>query len=475
MVLASLRRALLAGLLLASLTWLACSPDSDLTGPTSAGVPHSAATAGETYSWTTESGVTVTMQTLGALTEGGYSQAFGIDDNNDVIVGYAAAPAPVYAAAFYWTPADGMQMIEADGWTSTKAYDVRDDIIVGAGYFNGIQAAFRRVGTEMQPLSLSDDQAIAEVVWEDGTAFGERRTGSVWTAVRWSPGSSEDYATFGDGINIRDANDLGDVVGEVFPPKAFVWRWYPNHTYPANQIELEPLDPTVDGLASIDGQAEGVNEQTQVVGFMWGPSPNRAFIWDLVSGTAELDGLADGYSTKAFDINDDELIVGESELPDGNGHAVVWVNRHPVDLHPPDGVTANLEVSTAKAVNNNGLIAGIVWTESNFSSAVVWTIEGDVRDDDPSTPEEQLALLKDEIADLAAAGVLNAFQAWSMTRRVNVALRSIEAGWTRWAIFNLRLLVWQINALVDRGRLTPSQAEPLLELAQGAIDGLRGD
>jgi hypothetical protein len=146
-----------------------------------------------------------------------------------------------------------------------------------------------------------------------------------------------------------------------------------------------------------------------------------------------------------------------------------------VDLHPPDGVTANLEVSTAKAVNNNGLIAGIVWTESNFSSAVVWTIEGDVRDDDPSTPEEQLALLKDEIADLAAAGVLNAFQAWSMTRRVNVALRSIEAGWTRWAIFNLRLLVWQINALVDRGRLTPSQAEPLLELAQGAIDGLRGD
>ena len=65
MVLAMLRRVLPAGLLLASLTWLACSPDSDITGPTSVGGPSFAEAVGEPVTWEPEPGVTVTMQFLG--------------------------------------------------------------------------------------------------------------------------------------------------------------------------------------------------------------------------------------------------------------------------------------------------------------------------------------------------------------------------------------------------------------------------
>jgi hypothetical protein len=462
MVLALLRRVTPAGLLLASLAWLACSPDSDITGPTSVGEPSLAVTAGETYSWTTESGVTVTMQTLGALVEGGQSQAFGIDDNNDVIVGKAQGSSTV---AFYWTAADGMQMIDAEGWMTTDAYDARGDVIVGLGYYDGSLVGFRRIGTEMQPLYPDAGLAVPEVVYKDNTAFGWRKDGANWAAVEWRSAIDLAWLSFGDGMNVKDANDSGYLVGAVSGPKAILWVDYPNQLdFPENQILLDPL------LGTSLGQAEGVNENTQVVGYMSGSSSqNRAFIGDMDGKTAELPGLGEGYPTKAMDINDHELIVGESELPSGDEHAVAWINRQPVDLHPP---IAGATISTAQAVNNNGLIAGYVRIDGGWQ-AVAWTTEGG-GGDEPLTPEEQLSLLKDEIADLAAAGVINGFQAWTMTRKVNVALRSIEAGRIRWAIFQLRLLVFQVNSLVGRGILTTSQAEPLLELAQGAIDGLRG-
>jgi uncharacterized membrane protein len=469
MVLALLRRVAPAGLLLASVTWLACSPDSDIAGPTSVRGPRLAEAVGEPVTWEPQPGVTVTMQFLGELISGGWSQAWGIDDVNDVIVGQALTAPPIYAAAFYWTAADGMQMINAEGWKFTKAYDVRDNVVVGSGYFNDNPVAFRRIGTEMEPLYPDAGLAVAEVVYKNNTAFGWRQDGSSRAAVEWGPASDQSWLAFGDGINVRDANDFDYVVGAVSDPKAILWVDYPNHLdFSENQILLKPL------LDTFSGQAEGVNESTQVVGYMWGSSlQNRAFIWDAdaINETSELPGLGDDYHTKALDINDNELIVGESAPPGGDGHAVAWINRLLIDLHPP---ITGASVSTAQAVNNNGLIAGHVETADGMH-AVVWTIEGDIGGgDEPLTPEEQLALLKDEIADLAAAGIINGFQAWTMTRKVNVALRSIEAGRIRWAIFQLRLLVLQVNSLVRRGTLTPDQAEPLLELAQGAIDGLSG-
>lgn len=473
MALAWLRRVLPGGFLLASLAWLACSPDSDITGPTSVGGPSFAEAVGEPVIWEPQPGITVTMQFLGELISGGWSQAWGIDDDNDVIVGQALTAPPVFTAAFYWTAAEGMKIIDPLGWSTTKAYDVRDNIIVGSGSLDGNQAAFRRVGSQMQALSLDDDEAIAEVVYEDGTALGQRKDGGLWEAVEWVPNFTDDHADFGDGINIRDANEVGDVVGAVFSKRAFLWRDYPlNHHVDVNEIEIEELPLTPDGLASSKGQSEGVNEHTQVVGYMHDPSHHRAFIWDPVNRTSELSGLGDNYHTKAFDINDSELVVGESGPPVGDMHAIAWINRQPLDLHPPEaGATA----STAQAVNNNGLIAGFIWIAGS-PRAVVWTIEGGGGggEDEPLTPEEQLALLKDEIANLAEAGALSGYQAWSMTRKVNTALRRIERGWTRAAIISLRALVVQIEYLVRRGRLTSEQAAPLLELARGAIDGLRG-
>ncbi|UCC84856.1 MAG: hypothetical protein JSW46_08040 [Gemmatimonadota bacterium] len=467
MVLALLRRLTPAGLLLASLAWLACSTDSDIAGPARLGEPIFAVTAGETYSWTTESGVTVTMQTLGALKENGQSQAFGINDY-DVVVGQAEGPE--YKVAFQWSPGAVMTRVgvDGDGWMATVAEDINDNgVIVGSGVYNfEFGVGFRWDGTDMMPLySNSDGPAIPKVAYNDHTAFGQIWIGTDEHAVEWGPDRNIPVDVFGLGTNIHDANDYGDVVGILNGPKAFMWMNYPTHSGPSNEVEFGQLPN------SVLGKAEGVNLHTQVVGYMWDPSHNRAFIWDEANLTKELPGLGDLYHTRAFDINDNELIVGESELPTGEEHAVAWINRQPIDLHP---LITEATISTAQAVNNNGLIAGHVRIAGRWQ-AVAWTIEGDIGGGGgPLTPEEQLALLKDEIAGLAEAGVINGFQAWTMTRKVNVALRGIEAGWIRWAIFQLRLLVWQVNSLVDRGVLTSDQAEPLRVLAEGVIDGLSG-
>ena len=103
---------------------------------------------------------------------------------------------------------------------------------------------------------------------------------------------------------------------------------------------------------------------------------------------------------------------------------------------------------------------------------MVWTIEGG--EAEPLTPEEQLDELKGVITDLKGDGVLNRGQANSMTKKVDNALKKIGQGKTKPAINMLNALINQINDFVLEGKLTPEQAEPLLDLAQGAIDGLSG-
>jgi uncharacterized membrane protein len=472
MVLVLLRRVLPAGLLLASLTWLACSPDSDIAGPTSVGEPNLAVTAGETHSWTTESGVTVTMRTLGALVGDGKSLAFGINDN-DVVVGQAEGPD--YSVAFQWTLAGGMTRIgvDGDGWTFTVADDInKNGVIVGSGlYLKEFGVGFRWDGESMQPLySGADGPADPEVAYYDNTALGNRRNRGVLEAVVWESNSSEADPVFGSGERIHDANDNGDLVG-VADHRAFMWMNYPSHLGEETQIAFDQLSNT------LQGSAEGVNSHTQVVGYMWSPSDNRAFIWEKGTPTTGLPGLGGDHPTKALDINDHELIVGESvPTPDGKAHAVVWICREPVDLHPPEEVYANLKSSTANAINNNGLMTGIIYTWDRHSSAVVWTL-GDgsgAGSCEPPTPEQQLDELKGEISNLADSGALSDDEANSMTKKVDNALKKIGQGKTGSAINKLSALINQINEFASSGNLTPDQAEPLLELAQGAIDGLRG-
>jgi hypothetical protein len=61
-----------------------------------------------------------------------------------------------------------------------------------------------------------------------------------------------------------------------------------------------------------------------------------------------------------------------------------------------------------------------------------------------------------------------------MTKKVDNALKKIGQGKTGPAINKLSALINQINEFASSGNLTPDQAQPLLELAQCAIDGLSG-
>src|SRR5262245_51072016 len=76
-------------------------------------------------------------------------------------------------------------------------------------------------------------------------------------------------------------------------------------------------------------------------------------------------GTFGGTSSVALDINDNNQVVGWSQLESGEMHAFLWENDVMTDLAP------NSEEGLARAINNKGQIVG--WTYSNgITRATLW-------------------------------------------------------------------------------------------------------
>lgn len=468
MILAFLRRATPAAVALAALTWIACFESSEITGPAASRTlrltEHTAS-----LTWAipgTDPEVMVTMTRLGELEPGGTSQVFGINENG-VVVGEASVPAPEDLNVFYWTQADGMQGISDPSWTDTRGIDVNENgVIVGRGFFEGgaVRIGFRWDGA-MTPLVAHGSgvgAAQANVAYMDDTALGWSQDNAIQEAVRWTTASNSGDPAFGNGIDIRGANDSGDLVGLQLGNQAFLWKNFPNHFGAENQIPIDHLNGATEGFPA------DVNASAQVVG--WVRSPTRAFIWEEGVAPQELTGL--GASTaQAFGINDDALAVGESRAADGLTHATAWVDGTALDLHPPEGAVAELNRSSAVAVNNSGLIAGSIRVGADRKLyAVVWTMGDGNEEPPPPTLEELLTMLEDEINALGGEGVLNQGQANSLTKKIDGALEKVEDDKIKAAINKLEAFVNEVEALVNGGTLTSEQGQALIDLAQAAID-----
>jgi probable HAF family extracellular repeat protein len=113
-------------------------------------------------------------------------------------------------------------------------------------------------------------------------------------------------------------------------------------------------DGTVTDLGSLQ-RPVAINEHNQIVGYLqFGQA--KAYLWD----GGELVNLHDhprigGVTSRAYDINDDEMIVGEAQFHISKPEeATVWLNRVPTRLVPeynrPQGI--------ATGVNNRGQIVG---------------------------------------------------------------------------------------------------------------------
>ncbi len=188
----------------------------------------------------------------------------------------------------------------------------------------------------------------------------------------------------GDGIAAAGINDRGQVVGTTsvapdngpfVPVHGFLWqdgrmtdlgadlqplainnsghilvrRTLPDPPYTAYGLWR---DGRVTDLGTLGGGffvASALNNRDEVVGFgTQADGTLRGFVWRAGAMTV-LPPLPGGYSSLAFDINDQGQVVGDSGLPD-RYHAVLWRHGSPTDLGPA--------VQTGYLINNRGQIVG---------------------------------------------------------------------------------------------------------------------
>jgi probable HAF family extracellular repeat protein len=231
--------------------------------------------------------------------------------------------------------------------------------------------AFRRQGGTMtdlgtyhvSPYALSTAAGIN--AQGDAVGHGNVNPTEPSHALLFRNGKITDLGTglgTGSGSYAEDVNDSGTVVGGRFaqasaPKRATVWQ---NGTI----IELGTLGGSDPYQYGTDSEAFAVNNRGVVVGAAMPRNghPLHAFIWD---GTRMGDlGTLGGNNeaTRAFDVNDQSQVTGESPTADGHLHAFLWQRGVLQDLGVPAGFTS----SSGTGINIHGQVVGVAGTARYF-------------------------------------------------------------------------------------------------------------
>lgn len=118
------------------------------------------------------------------------------------------------------------------------------------------------------------------------------------------------------------------------------------------------------------GIAYGINNNSEVVGYSSGKSGERAVRWSSTGVINQLEGVPEGSTSQAKDINDSGDIVGTVSEP--VKRAVLWLSKsNLIEL----GTLSNFNESEAVSISNNGTIAGNAIGLNfapHFRRAVLW-------------------------------------------------------------------------------------------------------
>ncbi len=244
----------------------------------------------------------------------------------------------------------------------------------------------------MQDLSqhLLGPQSLGHRINDTGQVVGTMGEAYAYRAFAWDPATGmTDIGTLGQAESQGlDINAQGQVVGNTLHGyKAFTWDTE------AGVSDLTPIvgGNTVAGAINDLGQMAGntrysdawivdtngvtpiggfgdnmsvaaINNQGQVVGThgSHGAADAEAFYYDG-STLHNLGTLSGGptYSARAWDINDDGIIVGEAKTSSGTYHAVISDNGSSwVDLNTLLPASSGWELLVANDVNEAGMIVG---------------------------------------------------------------------------------------------------------------------
>lgn len=137
----------------------------------------------------------------------------------------------------------------------------------------------------------------------------------------------------------RDA--AGSLRLGLLPIRMLIARENDAQNYEGTLIELGILEEG-NTLAHV------INENNHVVG----TSGTRGFVWSPESGMRDLGDLGGG-ATNGYNMNNENVVVGESTTSNGETHAFVYTKGEMHDLGTLGGA-----YSTAEEINDSGIVVG---------------------------------------------------------------------------------------------------------------------
>jgi probable HAF family extracellular repeat protein len=323
----------------------------------------------------------------------------------------------------------------------------------------------------------------------------------------WTPQSGiQDLGTLGYKSESRALaiNDLGWVVGESLTVdlENHAFLWTPRHG-------MRDLGT----LGGSESEAEGINNLGQVVGGSYTDTGDfHAFLSTDKGKMADLGTLGGAFST-AFDINDLGHVVGWSSTSSGEGHAFLWTPEGGMqDLGALDGVSSAAicindldhiagirwlttggtlqtrgflltptegmrdlgplpghQNSEVVDINNEGQVVGWSAEGTNQRHVVLWTVPPPPSGPEPRDPEDRLAALISEIAELVDKGVLNKGQGNALIQKLQNALRMLLQEKSPATCGQLQAFINQVEAYTKTGVLPEDIGLELIYTANSVI------
>lgn len=285
---------------------------------------------------------------LGTLPGWDNSRAYAIN-NVGQVVGWSHSTGNDTSHATLW---NGTTATDLDFGTSnervSRAFDINDvGQVVGDSWIGN---AYNHVtiwnGSTATDLGAGTAYAINNAGQVAGYAVNTS-TGAI-RAMLWNGSTATDLNGSHTWSTAFAINDGGQVAGET----QFATLW--------NGTSATYLGTP--NVASVSGEAHGINNAGQVVGMTWVDgveTGTQAMLWN---GTTPIVlGTLGGSSGFAEDINNNGQIVGTAHTIDNVYHATLWNDTTAIDLNSfldASSVSEGWVLKYANGINDDGWIVG---------------------------------------------------------------------------------------------------------------------
>ncbi|MFC1499985.1 hypothetical protein ACFL6T_03080 [Candidatus Zixiibacteriota bacterium] len=339
---------------------------------------------------------------------------------------------------FIWTEAGGPRIVEVgSGFWSVEVMDVNTSGML-ALVMNSDSYVWSADGGLLQ-IPSNTPYTYVRALGNNGTAVGDADWSVAWT---WSQEAGFQTLPGGYRPVAIDINDTGLIAGNLGTTSVF---WHPD-------LSVEPIGY---------GYTKAMNNLGDTVG----QTANRHAFVRLQGGT-EIDITPTAAYAEATAISDSRIVVGRMRASnnwDVPNMPFYWTQETGTQLLP---MTAEFDGGAAWDINNDNTIVG--WLDPVAGGGwrtAIWKMPAG-----PTTPEEALVEVVTMLEELIQTTSLSANNAGALITKVESAAKKLAKNNPEGALGSLNAAINQIHAFMNAGKLSMTLGNDLIAAIQVAID-----